>query len=167
MSFAPSFSRLATRARTGTRYGRLLAIAFLSATLVGTTACGDDDDDNGTGPGSVNGTYTLETVDGESVPTTIANANEGAILINLLSGEAQLTNGDFSAEWTVEYEGTNNPNDTYQVEGTYDLDGTTATFTVGGESVDGTIANGVVTIENVPLLPDIAPELLYTVTFSR
>ena len=164
MSFATSLSRLATRAGTGTRYGRLVAIAFISATLVGTTACGDD---NGSGPSSVNGIYTLETVDGENVPTTIANANEGAVLINLLSGEAQLTDGEFTGEWTVEYEGTPNPNDTFQVEGTYEVNGTTATFTVGGVSNDGTIANGVVTIENVPLLPELAPQLRYTVTFRK
>jgi hypothetical protein len=97
MSFATSLSRFATHARTGTRYGRLLAIAFLSATLVGTTACGDDDD-GGSGPSSINGTYNLILAGGEPV----AGEGEGQFVIDGTDWQMHLE----SADGTVDDEGT-------------------------------------------------------------
>jgi hypothetical protein len=139
MSFASYFSRVAGRARASTRYGRLLAVAFLSATLVGTSACGDDDS---SGPGdNVEGTYSLRSAtsgtEGGNIPTTIFG-------LEVTGGELVLDNGDYSVE-------INTDQGTIEDSGFYDVDGNTITFEGTGE---GTISGSTITVPDVTVFED-------------
>ena len=59
-----SVPKLASRFRS-TRTGRLVASLALSLAMAGTAACSDDDP---TRPSNINGTYSLQTIDGNQIP---------------------------------------------------------------------------------------------------
>jgi len=89
--------------RAASRFGRMLAFAFLSATLVGTAACGSDNKSS-TGPDdSIDGRYQLVEAGGEDV--------DGQV-----EGEFEI-DGD---EWTMELaagDGTVSDNGTLEKSG--------------------------------------------------
>ncbi len=84
---------------------RLVLAAVLAATIAIASACGSD---SPTGPKDVSGTYTLQTVDGLSLPFTVTNPREHAIVINSVTA-------------------TLNSNGTYAVAGTGTQDGNAST----------------------------------------
>jgi hypothetical protein len=71
--------------RAASRFGRMLALAFLSATLVGTAACSSDSKSSTDPDASIDGRYQLVEADGEDV--------DGQV-----EGEFEI-DGD---EWTME-----------------------------------------------------------------
>jgi len=100
-----------------------LAVVAVVATLA---ACGSDKKTT-TGPTDVTGTYSLVSVDGNSLPFTVPNVPEHTIVIT--SGTIIL-NSDHS--YTVGGTGTSDDGDPQQViadAGTYAVSGSTVTFT--------------------------------------
>lgn len=112
---------LSSRSRT-VRSATALALVALVATLA---ACGSDKKST-TGPTDVTGTYSLVTIDGNTLPYTVPNNPHNTIVIT--SGTIVL-NSDHS--YTVGGTGTSDGGDPQQViadEGTYTVSGSTVTF---------------------------------------
>jgi hypothetical protein len=103
-----------------------MAALVLVAAVATLAACGSDKKTT-TGPTDVTGTYSLVTIDGNSLPFTVPNVPEHTIVIT--SGTIVL-NSDHS--YTVGGTGTSDDGDPQQViadAGTYALSGSTVTFT--------------------------------------
>ena len=112
-----SFSSLSLR----TVARPLLAVAFVAALA----ACGSDNN-TGTGPTNVSGTYTLTTVDGQALPQEFANS-EHHVVVN----SATLVMGSdhsYSVDATGSVDGTDG-NHVIADAGTYSVSGSTVTFT--------------------------------------
>ena len=113
---------LSSRSRA-VRSAAALALVALVATLA---ACGSDKKST-TGPSDVTGTYSLATIDGNTLPFTVPNVPDHTIIIQ--SGSIVL-NSDHS--YTVGGAGTSDGGDPQQViadAGTYAVSGSTVTFT--------------------------------------
>ncbi len=106
---------------------KLLSAMIVSLAVAGVAACGDD---NGTGPASIEGTYSLRTAGGLSVPATISN---GVFRLEIKSGALVLKkNALFDA--TVSFEIDDSPS-TLTTDGTYVRSGDRITFS--GMDQDG------------------------------
>jgi hypothetical protein len=109
-------------------------VALLAGRLL--TACGDD----GTGPGSIFGTYTLITINGEELPVEIAPGFE------ITAGSVRLNSDNtYVLSFTLRLDGTT---DTVDDPGTFTVvDGSIIQFT-GGEAgnFSGTVSGNTLTI---------------------
>ena len=110
---------------------RLALLALGALTLFG-TACGDDDDP--AGPGSITGTYTLSTINGQGLPRTVYEGDDLGFYYKLefMSGTLTLnSNGTFTDATTIrETEGDAAPETrTETTNGTYTRNGNTLTLT--------------------------------------
>ena len=123
---------------------RLALLALGTLALFGTAACGGDDDDP-TGPGgTATGTYTLRTVNGQNVPTTVYEGDDLGFYykVEVLSGHVTLdADGTFEDVTTIrETEGTGTPTPSeFVTVGTYTRTGNTLTFTDDDTGEDYTI----------------------------
>ena len=104
----------------------LLSAVLASVAMIGATACGDD---NGTGPANVEGTYSLTTAGGATLPATFSNV---LITLEVRSGSLVLEDGLFEASVLVEID--DSP-ETLTTDGTYDRNGSRIEF-------DGTDQDG-------------------------
>ncbi|HYD53638.1 MAG TPA: hypothetical protein VEA99_13465 [Gemmatimonadaceae bacterium] len=126
---------------------RLLASAVL---VVGSllAGCGGDDG-SPTEPtsGSIAGTYTLRTVNGNNLPFTILQV--GADKIELMNETITVAEGgSFTQQGTVRLtESGTVTTESYADAGSYTRNGTSVTFRVNsdGTTITGTIANGSIT----------------------
>lgn len=103
----------------------IVALAFAAAVAT-LAACGSDNN-NGTGPTDVTGTYSVSTIDGNSLPYTVPNNPDHTIVVQ--SGTVTL-GSDHS--YTIGGSGTSDGGATQQVladAGTYSVSGSTVTFT--------------------------------------
>lgn len=122
----------------------LLALA-LAATLASVAACGSDNN-GGTGPIDVAGSYQLTTVNGSTLPYTIPNTPEHTIII---TGATGTLGADHS--YTISATGTEdggNPGEVVADNGTYSVSGSTVTFTstpFGGASFIAVATSGTLT----------------------
>ena len=112
----------------------LCAMTLVAAIGVGAAGCGDDD--NGSGPGSVAGTYTLRTVNGQSLPFNfgLGFALESGYVDLEEDGEFELSL-DFSDDDFDEL-----------VFGEWERDGNEITFVSDdGESLTATLSGNTIT----------------------
>lgn len=128
--------------------------ALLAAVLPSVLVIGCDDDDLPTDPiDVVQGTYSLLTVNGDSLPFTVAES-EGEELA-LVSGTLEMR-GDLTYTETIEFEivpaeGEPVPEDPIIEDGTYAVDGSTIEFTVAptngepGFTYEGILEGGTLT----------------------
>ncbi len=98
----------------------LLALAFVA----GLAACGSDN--NSTGPGDVSGTYTLQSVGGNSLPYAFPNSTD-----NIVVSSATLNlNSDHTYSVAAAGSANGSADDNVIADaGTYTLSGSTVTFT--------------------------------------
>lgn len=107
------------------RVVRPVAALVLAAVVATVAACGSDNN-NGTGPMDVSGTYSLTTVDGSALPYAVPNNPEHDIVITSATG----TLGS-DHTYTIVGTGTSDGGDPQQVvadAGTYTVSGSTITF---------------------------------------
>ncbi|MBC7790254.1 MAG: hypothetical protein H7Z74_09945 [Anaerolineae bacterium] len=93
---------------------RLLSAAIIGLVAIGGTACGDD---NGTGPANVEGTYSLRTAAGFSIPASFTN---GVSSLDIRSGSLLLEDGLFEATVNIVLDGVA---ETLTTDGSYDRNG--------------------------------------------
>jgi hypothetical protein len=125
---------------------RPVAALVLAAVVATAAACGSDSN-NGTGPKDVSGTYSLTTVDGNTLPFTIPNTPEHTIVVT----SATATLGS-DHTYTIAGMGTEDGSDPGTViadEGTYTVSGSTVTFTsstFSGASYTAVARTGTLTV---------------------
>jgi hypothetical protein len=119
----------------------LLAVALL-------TACGGDDttggDDDNTGPGSIFGTYTLITVNGEDLPVEVPpfTITSGTLRLNSDNTYSVSTPAIFQGEPA-----------TFTDTGTFTVDGSTIQFSgVSSGDFSGTISGNTLTMSDQSLM---------------
>ena len=115
----------------------LLAVALL-------TACGGDDttggDDENTGPGSIFGTYTLMTINGEELPVTFVIMDTEFVFT---AGELRLNSDNtYTMSVTVRTDGTT---ETTDASGACTVDGSTIEFDDGST---GTVSGNTLTVSD-------------------
>ncbi|MEO8881280.1 MAG: hypothetical protein ABI446_12885 [Gemmatimonadaceae bacterium] len=100
----------------------LLAIAFVA----GLAACGSNSNNGSTGPGNVSGTYTLQSVGGNSLPYTFPNSSKEIVVtsatLHLNADNSYSVSAAGSANGTSD-------NNVIADAGTYSVSGSTVTFT--------------------------------------
>jgi hypothetical protein len=122
-----------------------LMLRVALAVLPAIVACGGD---SGTGPSSVAGQYSLQTINGAALP--FLEFQQGTIKIELLSDVLTVTGtgtwSDLQTERTTI--DTQVSTDTTTDSGTYTLSESTVTFTANGETATqtGTLSNGTLTV---------------------
>ena len=109
--------------------------------LAGAVALGGCGDDDGTGPdNNIEGTYTLETIEGEELPVTVIEF-EG-VKIEVLSGNVRLMDdNEFTASLSFR-ETTDGETTTYTQtdSGTWSRSGNTVTFSYEDAELDDDVA---------------------------
>lgn len=103
--------------------GRRFLAAMLAATVAVALACGSD---SPTGPKDVPGTYSLHTADGLSLPFTVTNPREHAIVINSVTATLN-SNGTYAVAGTGTQDG--NASTIITDAGSYTQSGATLHFT--------------------------------------
>ncbi|MDQ3697598.1 MAG: hypothetical protein M3373_06185 [Gemmatimonadota bacterium] len=96
--------------------------ALLAVSMLGAAACGDDD--NGTGPQGITGTYALRQVDGENLP---ADNDQGFITITVTAGSLVLDDDD-TWEMTIAFDIDDDPQVPFEDFGDFDRSGNSITF---------------------------------------
>lgn len=142
--------------RTGARTRRALAAATVLFAFAGATACGDDDDD-GTGPDDETGTYALQQVDDEDVPTTFTIVDPGSnplFDITFNSGSVRLQDGGrYTATFDMDIDdGTGPTSADVSDQGDYEINAGAITFTSDddGSTITGQLSGDNITLPNVP-----------------
>jgi hypothetical protein len=127
-----------------------LTLALRRATLtlligtaaLGTVACGDDD---GGGPSRIEGTYALQSVDGDDLPVT---GTINGFDITVEDGDLVI---DDDGTWEVVISGevNGNPDDIIEDFGTWDRNGNSVSFESDafGDQFDGTLSGRRLTID--------------------
>jgi hypothetical protein len=123
------------------RAGAVARRALTAATLafaVAAAGCGDDDDP--TGPGGLQGTFALQSVDGETLPVTLED-DVGNVIVATGGTLVMADDGD----WQMSITGTYNddPEELLSDFGTYELDGDDVTFDSDEffDQFDGTLSD--------------------------
>lgn len=123
---------------------KLLAAVLLLLASVAVTACSDS-----TGPESAEGTYTLATVNGSSLPAVVFQV--GSDKLEVVAGTLTLSsNSSFTGSLTIRetFQGTTNT-ETESGTGTYTRSGNTITFNSGDdETATGTLSGNTLTISD-------------------
>lgn len=138
-----------TRSTRYRRVRRLLTTAAIPMAFLGLGGC---DDDDSSGPDGAEGTYALQEVDDEAVPTTFTiTDDQGTELFDMTfnSGSVQIRSGDrYQASFNVVVDGTPvNVTD----QGDVAISGSTITFSSDdGDVLTGTISGNDITIPAVP-----------------
>jgi len=126
------------------RFAKPLLALVLGAALATLAACGSDTT-NGTGPMNVSGSYSLATVDGNTLPYTIPGTGDN---VRVVTSATATLNTDNS--YTVVASGTENGSDSQILTdaGTYSVSGSTVTFTsstFGGASYSAVATSSTIT----------------------
>ena len=166
-STMPRLSNVEEKRSPFFRLGRFAMLAMVSVALAcggGDKSTGNDDDEDGNGTGTpttgTTGLYTLRTVNGDAVPTTIYEDPEFGEKEEILSGSVNLKTGsEFVAIFRFRdtYDGMS---ETYSdtLLGTWSKSGTTISFTDDfGDSFDGTLTTAGLTIDD----PDFGVTLVF------
>jgi hypothetical protein len=118
---------------------RLMTRLVMAALVIGTTAC-----DSSTDPeDAIVGTYTLASVNGDPVPSTLIQVPD--YRLEIVSGTLTVRDNNTWTETASirETEGTTVTTSTTTVQGTYSINGNTATFTDSdGDSLTSTFSGG-------------------------
>ena len=138
---APSFKKSLNRSprlwsRLDLRRGRALGVLFAAAVL----ACGDSGDS--TSPESIEGVYTLQTIDGDALPAVVYQDTEG--MVEITAGAITLGPGtkwsiSLTARATVAAVVTTN---TEKLDGTWSRAGSTLTLTSADGDVETLVLSG-------------------------
>ena len=141
----------------GTRLIKNVAAVALAFAVVSTSACGKDNKGPTGNNNSPVGTYTLDRVDGGTLPFTVFEGEidvEGQLVnvkIEVTSGTMSLaSNNTFTGNMglRITVPGAPAQTETAPVNGTYTVSGNTITFTSDDEEVVvGTLANGALNID--------------------
>ena len=122
--------------RLNLRRGRALGVLFAAAVL----ACGDSGDS--TSPESIEGVYTLQTIDGDALPAIVYQDTEG--MVEITAGAITLGPGtkwsiSLTARATVAAVVTTN---TEKLDGTWSRAGSTLTLTSADGDVETLVLSG-------------------------
>jgi hypothetical protein len=127
---------------------KAIPVMLLASVAVTALACSS----SSTSPSaSIAGTYVLASVNGESLPAIVTNANDTAVVVtDTLALTASLTYTRHVVD-TLRSQGSSPILYSHQSSGTYAVSGSSITFTDGatGGSATGSIDNGVITIATV------------------
>ncbi len=135
-------AHLRPRAPRWARLVRWARLAALAPALVLAAGCGDDDDP--TGNGGVDGSYSLTQFEGQTVPFTV-DTDDGRVEVR--GGDLTLSGGDYQVSFDIRVDGRRARD--LDDAGTYERDGRRVRFSSSsGDEFEGTLSGRQLTIES-------------------
>jgi hypothetical protein len=163
--------------RTRRSLGRFAVATAVSLSTLGVAACGDD---NGTGPGGISGTYTLQTVNGQGLPFTMfdGEVDDGQggtfdVLLRILSGSVTLnSNNTYRARLDFDFRIDGQPCagcvEDDDEEGTFSVSGSTITFDPEDDDPQtATVSGNTITVSFQEDVDEDGEDETYTLVFRK